>query len=261
MRPQPVIPSAARSLQKGIPPRKPEIPRSARNDGFGGRPPARLPAITLKHRGSVGRLRVVYEDPDILVVDKPAGLLSSTVAREKRPTVAAMLRDYLADSDPRARLGIIHRLDRDASGLLVFSKNDRAYRSLKAQFFHHSVERVYEAVVHGVPEPRKGRIESRLVEYVDGSVHSTRHRAKGQIAVTDYEVVEALEGRAVLRVRLETGRKHQIRAHLSEKGWPILGDRMYGRGASEGELRLRAVRLGIDHPRTGERMIFEAQAS
>src|ERR1051325_11794745 len=118
-----------------------------------------------------GRLHIIYEDGDILVVNKPAGLLTSTVPREKRPTLLKMVREYVAQREPRARVGLIHRLDRDASGLLIFSKNDAAYRSLKTQFFHHEVERVYAVVVRGVPDPRAGRIESDLVERPDGTVH------------------------------------------------------------------------------------------
>src|SRR5262245_43535727 len=93
--------------------------------------------------------RIVHEDRDILVIDKPAGLLTSTVPREKRPTVLKAMREYLSRTDPRARVGLIHRLDRDASGLLIFSKSHQAYVSLKQQFFKHSVERIYLAVVHG----------------------------------------------------------------------------------------------------------------
>src|SRR5690349_11936946 len=102
------------------------------------------------------RLRIIHEDRDILVVDKPAGLLTSTVPREKRPTLLKMVREYVAQREPRARVGLIHRLDRDASGLLIFSKNHQAYVSLKQQFFKHKVERIYLAVVHGVPTPPAG---------------------------------------------------------------------------------------------------------
>ena len=100
-------------------------------------------------------LEVVYEDADLLVVNKRPGLLTSTVAKERRPTLLAQVQRYLAESNPRARVGLIHRLDRDASGLLIFSKNDDAYRSLKAQFFEHTVLREYAAVVHGEPESRR----------------------------------------------------------------------------------------------------------
>jgi 23S rRNA pseudouridine1911/1915/1917 synthase len=204
-------------------------------------------------------LTIVFEDADLLVVDKPAGLLTSTVAGEKRPTALALVRGYVSAKEPKARVGLIHRLDRDASGLLVFSKSHRAYESLKTQFFKHTVERIYEATVHGLPEPAMGTIESRLVERADGSVYSTRQISKGQFAVTEYELVGSSGETSTVRVRLQTGRKHQIRVHFSEKGWPIVGDSVYGgENRIAGGLRLRAVRLEIDHPITGRRMTFDA---
>ena len=208
-------------------------------------------------RGARLPFRIVYEDADLLVVDKPAGLLTSTVPGERRPTLLAAVRAYVAAADARARVGLIHRLDRDAAGLLVFSKTDAAYHSLKTQFFHHDVERMYLAVTIGVPTPPAGRIESRLEERADGTVYTTRSHAKGQRAVTHYEVVERGGGRALVRVRLETGRKHQIRVHLAERGTPILGDPVYARDAKSTPatapgMRLLAARLAITHPRTGE---------
>lgn len=205
--------------------------------------------------------RIVHEDGDLLVVDKPAGLLTSTVPGERRPTLLAAVREYVLAREPRARVGLIHRLDRDASGLLVFSKSDLAYRSLKTQFFKHTVERVYLAVTNGVPNPRAGRIESRLEERADGTVYSTREPGNGERAVTHYEVVEHAGKRAVVRVRLETGRKHQIRVHLAQRGTPIVGDRVYGRDADEdgpaARLMLVAVKLAVVHPRTGKPAAWE----
>jgi 23S rRNA pseudouridine1911/1915/1917 synthase len=201
-------------------------------------------------------LRIVYEDADILVLDKPAGLLTSTVPREPRPTLWAMARDEVRAREPRARVGLIHRLDRDASGLLIFSKNDPAYQSLKTQFFKHTVHREYTAVVHGLPSPPAGRIESQLVERADGTVHSTRQTGKGQIAVTHFEVVKSMGNQSLLRVVLETGRKHQIRVHLSERGWPIVGDKVYGREGDAGRLMLAATRLVIRHPHDDREMTF-----
>jgi 23S rRNA pseudouridine1911/1915/1917 synthase len=204
------------------------------------------------------RLPILYEDADLLVVDKPPGLLTSTVPRERRPTLLALVRQHVAQSEPAARVGLIHRLDRDASGLLVFSKHHDAYRSLKQQFFDHSVERLYTAVVHGIPTPRAGRVESRLLERADGTVYSTKNPGEGDKALTEYEVVEEHGGRSVLRVKLHTGRKHQIRVHLSQRATPIVGDRVYGREGDESpHLLLAATTLSFTHPRTGERKTFQ----
>ncbi len=175
---------------------------------------------------------VVYEDEDILVVNKPAGLLTSTVPREKRPTLLAGVREYLAGREPKARVGLIHRLDREASGLLIFSKNNAAYESLKTQFFKHTVHRVYLTVVQGVPKPRQGRIESNLSERIDGTVHVVKQIGKGVLAVTDYEVVKDNGKRAMVRVTLQTGRKHQIRAT-----WRAGGRRWWGMRCTAGGRR------------------------
>lgn len=200
---------------------------------------------------------VVFEDADILVVDKPPGLLTSTVPRERRPTLLAAVREYVGGQDARARVGLIHRLDRDASGLLIFSKNDPAYQSLKTQFFHHTVVREYRAVVHGTPTPPSGRIETRLVERADGTVHATREANRGERAVSEYEVIKTEGKRSLIRVTLQTGRKHQIRVHLAGRGTPIVGDTLYGPDKSHApRLMLVATRLVIEHPRTGKKQEF-----
>jgi 23S rRNA pseudouridine1911/1915/1917 synthase len=219
------------------------------------------------------KLDIVFEDDALLVVNKPPGLLTSTTPGERRPTLLARVREYvLASPAPRGRpprVGLIHRLDRDASGLLVFSKTHDAYLSLKRQFFEHSVERTYTAVVRGAPTPPAGRVQSRLVERADGTVYSARRPGEGERAVTEYEVVERGKGHSLVRVTLHTGRKHQIRVHLSERGAPIIGDTMYGKTAqppggrkqpAEERLMLAATRLSFTHPRTGERLTFERAA-
>ena len=216
-------------------------------------------------RSLLAPLRLVHEDDDLLVIDKPAGLLTSTVAREKRPTALAKVRAYVAATSPRSRVGLIHRLDRDASGLLVFSKTHQAYESLKSQFFHHTVERIYEATVHGSVSPKQGRIDAHLLERADGTVRVATPaevaRHKGQRAITDYELLSRVGGQSKVRIKLHTGRKHQIRVHLSHRGWPIVGDAVYGpkAGSPQGSpLFLRAVALSLDHPRTRRQMTFTA---
>jgi RluA family pseudouridine synthase len=199
---------------------------------------------------------VVYEDDDLIVVNKGPGLLSSTVPGERRPTMLAQVREHVA-GDRRAHVGIIHRLDRDAAGILVFSKNQAAFNSLKEQFFHHTVTRQYQALVHGKLDPAEGSITSRLVEYADGTVHSTTRRDKGQLAKTDYKTLASAKGRTLLLLTLQTGRKHQIRVQLTDRNNPIVGDRVYGpQPPVVGPMRLVAVRLEVDHPRTGKRMVF-----
>jgi 23S rRNA pseudouridine1911/1915/1917 synthase len=202
------------------------------------------------------QLSIAFEDADLLVINKPAGLLTSTVPKEKRATALAAVRRYLVLTDPKARIGLIHRLDRDASGLLVFSKSHLAYESLKTQFFKHTVTRIYTAIVCGAPTPPAGTIESHLVERADGTVYSTPRRGQGQPAVTHYQTIDQANGQSKLQVTLMTGRKHQIRVHLSERGAPIVGDGVYGQ-TDKGGLRLAATTLEFDHPRTGKRVKFQ----
>ena len=144
-------------------------------------------------------MTLVLDDADFLVVDKPAGLLSSTVPNEKRPTAWAKVRRHLEANEPRGVPGLVHRLDRDASGLLVFSKTPQAYDSLKEQFFRHTVERVYVAVTHGVPTPAEGRITSMLIELPDGKVRTSRKPGVGRQAITDYRTIDRGGGLAGVR--------------------------------------------------------------
>jgi 23S rRNA pseudouridine1911/1915/1917 synthase len=202
-------------------------------------------------------LALVHEDDDVIVVDKPAGLLTIATERERRRTVYAHLTARARRRDPSARVFVVHRLDRLASGLLVFATGVAAKRALQAQFAAHTAERTYLAVVVGRPARDGGTIASRLVEDVPGRVRETRDPDRGRAAVTHWRVVRRGADLTLLEIRLETGRRNQIRVHLARLGHPIAGDSAYGATVDPfGRLALHAHVLGFDHPRTNERLRF-----
>lgn len=201
---------------------------------------------------------IIHEDDDILVVNKPPGMLTASGPRDERPTLWRTIQARARAQGWRRPMGIIHRLDRDACGLLVFSKNNDAYQSLKTQFFRHTVERIYMALVSGTPKPPEGTIDNYLDEWKDGTVHKTRQHGKGERAVSHYQTHSVTKKTALVRIKLETGRKHQIRVHLAGINHPIVGDMLYHPQAKRGDtLMLVAKRLCFIHPRTGKWTEFE----
>jgi 23S rRNA pseudouridine1911/1915/1917 synthase len=207
------------------------------------------------------RLRLVFEDDDIVVIDKPAGLLTIATEREREQTTYRLLAEYVGgpgrSPGPGPRLFIVHRLDRETSGLLVFAKSAAAKRRLQAQFEARGVERRYVALVEGTVREDEGTLRTRLRE--DRSLRVRRARGtEGREAVTRYRVVERGPAATRLELALVTGRRGQIRAQLAELGHPIVGDQAYG--ARHDPLRrvcLHATRLGFDHPR-GHAVAFES---
>jgi 23S rRNA pseudouridine1911/1915/1917 synthase len=196
----------------------------------------------------------VYEDDALVVVVKPPGLLTIATDRERVRTLYRLLWDYLAVK--RERPFIVHRLDRETSGLLVLAKTEPAKRALQAQFEARSVERVYVALVQGRPPVERGTLTSRLAQ--DRALR-VRSADRGRLAVTHYRVLERRQDRCLLELRLGTGRRHQIRAQLAEAGCPIVGDGAHGgpRGRA-GRLCLHATRLGFVHPETGTPVAFDS---
>jgi len=206
-------------------------------------------------------LDLVHEDDDLIVVDKPAGLLTIATERERQRTVYAYLTARARTRKPPARVFVVHRLDRRASGLLVFARSPVAKRMLQAQFAAHTVERTYLAVVEGRLARPAGTVASRLLDDAPGRVRQTRDPRLGRPAVTHWRVVRAATRSTLLEVRLETGRRNQVRVHLAGLGHPIAGDAAYGsRTDPFGRLALHAHVLGFDHPGTGARMRFVSQA-
>jgi len=208
----------------------------------------------------IAGIRIVFEDEDIIVVDKPAGLLTIATEAEREKTLYAWLRKRANQKKPAQRIFIVHRLDREASGLVVFAKSIQAKQGLQEQFKSHSAGRRYCAVVEGRVEESDFSIRSYLSENAAYRVYSTRKKGVGRLAVTHVHVVRRNRRSTVMQVRLETGRKHQIRVHLAEKGHPIVGDKIYGNGWDPiRRLALHGEHLGFTHPGTGKRLEFESK--
>jgi 23S rRNA pseudouridine1911/1915/1917 synthase len=207
----------------------------------------------------VDRIRIVFEDDSIIVVEKPAGLLTMATETERSRTLYKTLREIANRKRPAEKIFIVHRLDREASGLLVFAKTVEAKERLQEQFKNHSAGRRYIAVVEGRVLPADFTIRSYLAENAAFRVYSARNPSAGKLAVTHVHVMKANPKATLIEVRLETGRKHQIRVHLAERGHPIVGDKAYGsRSNPLKRLALHAAKLDFRHPLTGRPMHFEA---
>lgn len=204
---------------------------------------------------------ILYEDRDIIVVNKRAGTLTIGTDRggEDERTAYSSLTDYVRKGDPRSRnrVFIVHRLDRETTGVLVFARTEEAKRDIQDHW--DETEKIYLAIVEGRPDENEGMIESYLTETTALKVYSTRDPRKGKLARTEFRVLRRAPRVSLLQVRILTGRKHQIRAHFAEQGWPIQGDKKYGRqDGTAKHLGLHALRLTFHHPHTRERLTFEA---
>ncbi|MCH8092696.1 MAG: RluA family pseudouridine synthase [Proteobacteria bacterium] len=224
-------------------------------------------------------LDIVFEDEDVLVIDKPAGLVVHPApGNPDRTLVNALIAhcgETLSGIGGVRRPGIVHRLDKDTSGLMVVAKNDAAHASLAAQFAGRTITRAYRAVVWGVPSPRRGEIAGNIARSPRNRKKMAVVRRGGKVALTRYRVLKPLGSAAsLIECRLATGRTHQIRVHLAWKGYPIVGDPTYssnrrarirslGPGAARavaalGRQALHAHLIGFTHPATAERLEFES---
>ncbi len=201
------------------------------------------------------RIKILFEDDHIIVIDKPAGLLSISTEEEKERTAYRILNEYLKAKGQR--VFIVHRLDRDTSGIMVFAKTEEAKRRLQERW--HETEKIYIALVEGIPEKKEGVITSKLKESKTLLVYETDSR-DAKPSATAYKVLKTGMGYSLLELKLLTGRKNQIRVHLSGIGHPVAGDKKYGAKTNPvHRLSLHAWRLSFVHPVTGKKLSFESK--
>lgn len=218
-------------------------------------------------------LVIVHEDADLIVVDKPAGLVVHPAAGNLDGTLVNALLHHcagrLSGIGGVARPGIVHRIDKDTSGLLVVAKTDRAHEGLARQFKDHSIDRLYAAIVYGVPTPGSGTVDSWIGRSdADRKKMAVHREGRGKHAVTHYRTIMRLRGATMVECRLETGRTHQVRVHMAHLGHPLIGDPVYGRERKGfksiletlGFKRqaLHAKTLGFIHPVTDKPLLFQS---
>lgn len=204
-------------------------------------------------------LTIVHEDDDLIIVQKDAGLLSIATAEENELTAYRQLMEHVRLSNPKNRIFVVHRLDRDTSGVMMFAKSERIQQALQTTWKETVKERSYVALVEGAVKRSEGTISSWLKETSTLKMYSSPHEGDGLHAVTRYKLIQANRHFSLLEVHLETGRKNQIRVHMADIGHPIAGDKKYGAETKTvGRLGLHARVLSFIHPTSGELMTFES---
>jgi len=210
-----------------------------------------------KRKSLLDRLEVIYEDIDVVVIEKASGLLSYPLENDRSESAIQLIRRYWkSKSLPHLHLYLIHRLDKDTSGLMVFAKTSLARQSLQRQFEQHSVVRGYAAVCAGIPRKEQGTMKTLLGRDRGGKRTVT---TKGRLAITSYFIARSNneKQRSLIRCFLQTGRTHQVRIHLAHIGTPVLGDSIYGKLPAP-RLALHAETLGFIHPRSNSPMLFRS---
>lgn len=203
-------------------------------------------------------LEIIYEDRDLLVINKEPGLLTMSFHRDEFQTAECILTDYLRKGAARSRLRafVVHRLDRETSGLLIFSKSEEVQQHIKNHW--KEVDKEYRTLVHGSLKEKSGTLSSYLAENEDQFVFST-DQTKGKWSETQYEVIRENKLFSELKINLLTGRKNQIRVHFAELGHPVVGDTKYGlKGKKFERMALHSRSIAFNHPHNGKRMTFEA---
>ena len=213
-----------------------------------------------KRQAELFGVTILYEDKDIIVIEKEAGLLSIATAKEKERTALHQLINYVKKEDPRNRVFIVHRLDRETSGVMVFARSEEMKQKLQSHWDTAVKERGYVALVEGKLSKQEGTVTSWLKETKSQLMYSSHRENDGLFAKTSYELLQGNEEFSLLEVQLHTGRKNQIRVHMNDLEHPIVGDKKYGAKGRNviNRLGLHARRLSFQHPRTGQLLTFEA---
>lgn len=202
-------------------------------------------------------LNILYEDEALIVIDKMSGLLSMSTERDKEKTAYRILSDHVKQSNPRNCVFILHRLDRETSGVMMFAKSQKVQELLQKNWDESILERKYVAVVEGQPRETEGTVRSYIAENSAFIVHKATAQT-GKLAITHYRVLKANKHYALVELELETGRKNQIRVHMQESGCPVAGDKKYGAKTNPiHRLALHAFKLRFTHPLTHKEMNFE----
>ncbi len=202
----------------------------------------------------IGTIDIVYEDTDYLVVNKPSGMLTISTDKERNRTLYHMVREYVHSKQNHEKIFIVHRLDRETSGLVLFCKNEDLRNKIQENWENVAIRREYAAVVIGLLDKKKDCLISYLKENKANMVYVTKNK-DGKQAITNYEVIKENQN-SLLKIMIETGRKNQIRVQLAEIGHPIVGDKKYGTGKGK-KLLLCANRLDLKDPRTRKILTFE----
>lgn len=207
-----------------------------------------------KKETKIGTIDIVYEDSKYLVVNKPSGMLTIATEKEKTRTLYHLVRDYIKNKRNHEKIFIVHRLDKETCGLVLFCKDENLKQKMQENWEKCAVRREYTAVVNGILDKKKAKLTSYLKENKANMVYSTNDKS-GKLAITNYEVLKE-NNNSLLKILIETGRKNQIRVQLNDIGYPIIGDKKYGNIKGK-KLLLCASRLDIKDLNTGKIMKFE----
>ena len=202
---------------------------------------------------------IIYEDKDIVVVNKPSGLLTISTSKEKNNTLYKMVSNYVKKNNKNNKIFIIHRLDKDTSGIVMFAKEEKIKNLYQNNWNDIVKSRKYYAITDGTLKEKEGIIKSYLFEDKNYIMHSTKDKTKGKLAITEYNVLKENNKLFLLDINISTGRKNQIRVHLKEKNAPILGDTKYGNKNKTNRMYLHAYKLELINPKTKKLMTFETE--